>query len=106
MGFATSALRLAGLKKHVAEGVKLLTVTRTGVSFLAVTGAVHPEQSRRQPAGHAATSRCRSDMTELAHTEVQPSGNTDASAPRKPFVAPSVERLGELETTTLLSGGG
>jgi hypothetical protein len=46
-------------------------------------------------------------MAEVARAEVQLSGNeTDASAPRKPFVAPAVEQLGRLETSTLVSGGG
>jgi hypothetical protein len=43
-------------------------------------------------------------MTELAHTEVQRSGKPDASEPRKPFVAPAVEQLGTLETSTLVTG--
>jgi hypothetical protein len=39
-------------------------------------------------------------MAELAHTEVQQPGEP---GPRRPFVAPVVERLGRLETATLLS---
>jgi hypothetical protein len=43
-------------------------------------------------------------MAELAHSEVRLSGNEpDASAPRKPFVAPAVEHLGRLEANTLLT---
>ncbi|WP_420126334.1 hypothetical protein [Longimicrobium sp.] len=43
-------------------------------------------------------------MAELAHNEVQHSGTTlDASVARRPFVAPAVEHLGRLETTTLLT---
>lgn len=43
-------------------------------------------------------------MAELAHTEVQQSGgSSDASGPRRPFVAPAVEHLGRLETSTLLT---
>jgi hypothetical protein len=48
-----------------------------------------------------------SPMADLARTEVQLSGtNADASSQRKPFEAPAVEHLGQLETSTLLSGGG
>lgn len=43
-------------------------------------------------------------MAELAHSEVQLSGDaSNASLPRKPFVAPAVEHLGRLEANTLLS---
>ena len=43
-------------------------------------------------------------MAELARTAVQMSGNDpDASGPHRPFVAPTVEHLGRLETSTLLS---
>lgn len=46
-------------------------------------------------------------MADLAHTEAQLSDNpSDATDPRRPFVAPAVEHLGTLETSTLLSGGG
>ncbi|HEX5869376.1 MAG TPA: hypothetical protein VFY65_03110 [Longimicrobium sp.] len=46
-------------------------------------------------------------MSDLAHTEVQLSDTpSDAIDPRRPFVAPAVEHLGKLETSTLLSGGG
>ena len=43
-------------------------------------------------------------MAELAHTEVQQSGSpSGAGGPRGPFVAPAVEHLGRLETSTLLT---
>lgn len=43
-------------------------------------------------------------MAELAHTEVHSSGTRpDASGTRRPFVAPAVEHLGRLETSTLQS---
>ena len=43
-------------------------------------------------------------MAELAHSEVQQSGDApDGSLPRKPFVAPVVEHVGRLEANTLLS---
>lgn len=46
-------------------------------------------------------------MADLAHSEVQHSGDApDTSLPRRPFVAPAVEQLGRLETSTLISGGG
>lgn len=46
-------------------------------------------------------------MADLAHNDTQLSGERpDSSAPRSPFVAPAVEHLGMLETSTLLSGGG
>lgn len=46
-------------------------------------------------------------MADLAHTETQLSGEQpDVSAPRRQFVAPAVEHLGTLETSTLLTGGG
>ena len=45
-------------------------------------------------------------MAELARAEVQSGNEADVSAPRMPFVAPAVEQLGRLETSTLLSAGG
>jgi hypothetical protein len=43
-------------------------------------------------------------MAELAHNAVQQSGDTlEAAVVRRPFVAPAVEPLGRLETTTLLT---
>lgn len=46
-------------------------------------------------------------MADLAHNDMQRSGDRpDTSAPRSPFVAPKVEHLGTLETSTLVTGGG
>jgi hypothetical protein len=46
-------------------------------------------------------------MADLAQTDTQLSGEKpDVSGPRRPFVAPAVEHLGRLETSTLLTGGG
>jgi hypothetical protein len=44
-------------------------------------------------------------MADLAHTESQLSGGQpEVSVSRRPFVAPAVEQLGTLETSTLVTG--
>jgi hypothetical protein len=60
----------------------------------------------RRPGGRRKTPHfdLESTMAELAHSEVQLSGEAlEASLPRKPFVAPAVEHLGRLEANTLLT---